>query len=483
MSRKQVALARMRAVGRCGSGANVLDSDALIESAACTGACPSSEGLAAPLTKQLSDAFDCWQRSIRLRCSMEQSRLLDDDTRHAHSSTKGQIVEEKKDDDAFPVGLPTSNPPPRLLVSDSIDTDALRQVLDVHIKLCQLDSTLAEELGREGSHAILSRLIRFDLETEVVKVMSSSFGDDIVQEEDLDTVMELQDLACEIGSLCGGSFPMKSSPFTVEELRARLPLCFSVSSVNDCEENTADTAVETAPQHILIHQVTARQSAQEDVGFVMWPSAVALSSWVVTNPKLVIGKRVLEIGAGCGLTGLAAAAVAADVNDRETQVILTDFNDTVLQNVDRNIHLNGLSEIASTSKLDFRFQTGSNYRGGWVDGAGSMQDAVDVVLAADVICKPEDAVAAANTMYDALVPGGIAIVISADAKHRFGVDAFNDECCRVGLNVQVSNVADLYNGGLVSSSRGLEGGLGIEQTSGYVEGMTLTMFQVRKPES
>ena len=112
-----------------------------------------------------------------------------------------------------------------------------------------------------------------------------------------------------------------------------------------------------------------------------------------------------------------------------------------------------------------------------------MQDAVDVVLAADVICKPEDAVAAANTMYDALVPGGIAIVISADAKHRFGVDAFNDECCRVGLNVQVSNVADLYNGGLLSSSRGLEGGLGIEQTSGYVEGMTLTMFQVRKPES
>jgi len=476
MSRKQVALARMRAVGRCacGSAANVLDSHALSESAACMGACPSSEeGLATPLAKQLSDAFDCWQRSIRLRCS----RLLDDDTRHAHGSPPGQIAEEKKEDDAFPVGLPvlTSNPPPRLLVSDLIETHALRKVLDIHIKLCQLDSTLAEELGREGSHAVLSRLIRFNLETEVAEVTSSSFGSDIVQEEDLDTVMELQDLACEIGSLCGGSFPMKSSPYTVEELRARLPLCFSVSSVNDREESTTDTAVERATQHILINQVTARQSAQEDVGFVMWPSAVALSSWVVTNPKVVIGKRVLEIGAGCGLTGLAAAAIAADVDHRETQVILTDFNDTVLQNIDRNIHLNGLTETASTLKLDFRFQTGSNYRGGWIDGSGSVQDAVDVVLAADVICKPEDAVAAANTIYDALVPGGIAIVISADAKHRFGVDGFNDECCRVGLDVQISNVADLYNGGLVSSR-------GLEQTSGYVEGMTLTMFQVRKPE-
>ena len=192
------------------------------------------------------------------------------------------------------------------------------------------------------------RLIQFDFESEVAGGQC-----DIVHEEDLDTVMELQDLACEIGSLCGGAFPIKLSPFTTEELRARLPLCFSVSSVDS--QNNNDVVVENTHQRInvLIHQVTARQGAQEDVGFVMWPSAVALSSWVATNPEAIIGKHILEIGAGCGLTGLAAAAIVAEAKDGNSRVILTDFNNTVLQNADRNIRLNSLDTVASTAKLDF----------------------------------------------------------------------------------------------------------------------------------
>ena len=30
----------------------------------------------------------------------------------------------------------------------------------------------------------------------------------------------------------------------------------------------------------------------------MWPSAVALSRWIMTNPQEVIGRDVLELGAG-----------------------------------------------------------------------------------------------------------------------------------------------------------------------------------------
>ena len=60
---------------------------------------------------------------------------------------------------------------------------------------------------------------------------------------------------------------------------------------------------------ILINQVTDRQSAQKDVGYVMWPSAVVLSRWLVSNPTELRGKTVLELGAGCGLTGLVAAKI------------------------------------------------------------------------------------------------------------------------------------------------------------------------------
>ena len=71
---------------------------------------------------------------------------------------------------------------------------------------------------------------------------------------------------------------------------------------------------------------------------------------------------------------------------------------------------------------------------------------------------------------------GSAIVISADAKHRFGVDIFYDECCRAGLDIKVSDVSTLYDGTLLSGSNG-----GIKHTSGYVENMDLTLFSISKP--
>ena len=55
--------------------------------------------------------------------------------------------------------------------------------------------------------------------------------------------------------------------------------------------------------------------------------------------------------------------------------------------------------------------------------------------------QSKDAVAVANTIQHLLVPGGKAIVVSADAKHRFGVDRFESECLRVGLQITISNIA------------------------------------------
>ena len=470
-SPREVALARMSALGvpvaassstfSLPASENNADSDADQKEELGIGLC-GSDGLAAPLTRLLSCAHDEWLRSTRIRCKQVEMEMAE-----------GVQNEEKKNDDADEHDHSTSCP---FIVHETQATDSLRRALQLHTKVCQLDSTLAEELGREGSHAVLAKLIRFDLHSEMDRAGIVSFD---IPEEDVDAVMELQDLACEIGSMSSGSFPIKVAPFTREELRSRLPLRFSCSSVSRSHEE-----LDCEQHHILIHQVTARrQGAQEDVGFVMWPSAVALASWVATNPSKVLGKKCLEIGAGCGLTGLATASIFAAAKERNeaSQIILTDFNDTVLQNADRNIRLNDLGGCASTSKLDFYVQTGTRVDGGWIDGVGNDQEPVDVVLAADVICKPEDAVAAANTIYDALCPGGQAYVISADAQHRFGVDRFRDECLRVGLAVETSNVSEMYDGALISSSQGEGGKQGIEQCSGYVEGMTLTFFHVTKP--
>jgi predicted nicotinamide N-methyase len=257
----------------------------------------------------------------------------------------------------------------------------------------------------------------------------------------------------------------------------------------------------------------------------MWPSAVVLSQWLVTNPSVVHGKRVLEIGAGCGLTGLVAARLqkqyakececdhinhhhsSSGDRDRDRdhplwqrqEVILSDFNTTVLQNLQRNVALNNVEEGCSVVGLDFYEQSGTAHHG-WKEMPNSgveeqhqhqqqqqqqqQREQVDVILAADMICQPADAVGAANTIHDALRPGGRAVVVCADSEHRFGVDIFESECRRVGgLEITVRDVGDLYDGKLYSSSSsgaGAGAGGGIEQTAGYVEGMSLIMFFIEK---
>jgi predicted nicotinamide N-methyase len=215
----------------------------------------------------------------------------------------------------------------------------------------------------------------------------------------------------------------------------------------------------------------------------MWPSAVALSRWLMTNPSAVCGKRVLEIGAGCGLTGLVAArlqkqwdADSSNVLDQQQQqrqgVIISDFNTTVLQNLQHNVVLNSVDDICNVVGLDFYQQSGT--ASSWKGMDGAARDQVDVVLAADMICQLSDAVGAANTVHDALLPGGTGIVVCADAAHRFGVDRFHAECQRVGLETSVQDLGELNKGKLLS--------MGFEQTAGYVEGMRLLLFLLKKPQ-
>ena len=51
--------------------------------------------------------------------------------------------------------------------------------------------------------------------------------------------------------------------------------------------------------------------------------------------KLLNGKEVLELGAGCGLCGLYAGKIGAK------RVCLTDFEDPLLQNLVKSSHLSG----------------------------------------------------------------------------------------------------------------------------------------------
>ena len=78
----------------------------------------------------------------------------------------------------------------------------------------------------------------------------------------------------------------------------------------------------------------ADRLAHVPYGFLLWESAVALAQLLATLPGGLAGKRVLELGAGLGLTGLVARSLGADVwqTDHEPHLLtLAAYNAAVNQ--------------------------------------------------------------------------------------------------------------------------------------------------------
>jgi len=324
--------------------------------------------------------------------------------------------------------------------------------LELFSKACKLDPIIAEELTRE---------LRCN-NRKLVRSLEEFNADQYVDDEDsiiAKSMYEMHDAALEVIYSCKGKTVQL---FSDEDLVMRLPLVFSISS---CVK-------EEHKYNVLINQVSVRQSAQDDVGFVMWPSAVVLSNWIASNPDYFAGYDVIEIGSGCGLSGLAAACMDAN---KVKSVLLTDFNDKVLENLLGNISINALEDRCNVDNLDFYAQEGNDTNPGWINGSGERCTQFQRLIAADIICKPEDAVAAANTCYDVLCPGGLGVIICGNSNHRYGVDIFEKECIRAGLNVEVKDSRDIFDGRLLCSKS-------LGMTSGFVDGMSLVFFFLSKPE-
>lgn len=72
----------------------------------------------------------------------------------------------------------------------------------------------------------------------------------------------------------------------------------------------------------------------DGVGAKVWAAALYLCNLLAENPKLVTGRDVLEVGAGCGICGILAAKLSA------SSVTLSDYADTVLYLLRDCMHMN-----------------------------------------------------------------------------------------------------------------------------------------------
>lgn len=72
----------------------------------------------------------------------------------------------------------------------------------------------------------------------------------------------------------------------------------------------------------------------------IWPSAIALSDFLKTEPDWITGKRVLEIGAGIGLPSFTMATHAAEM-------IISDHSADAVLLINKNIQYLGLSNVTA----------------------------------------------------------------------------------------------------------------------------------------
>lgn len=114
-------------------------------------------------------------------------------------------------------------------------------------------------------------------------------------------------------------------------------------------------------------QDTLLDSAEEleyfPYGFLLWEASIALARKLAANPALVVGKRVLELGAGVGLPGIVARSLGASVCQ-------TDHQTHALWLAQVNASDNGVSGI-TTFAADWQSWSHAN--------------AYDVVLGADIL--------------------------------------------------------------------------------------------------
>ncbi len=119
----------------------------------------------------------------------------------------------------------------------------------------------------------------------------------------------------------------------------------------------------------------------------LWGGGLALARHVLDNPEIVAGRRVLDLGAGCGVVGIAAARAGA------IQVVATDIAPGALAATQLNAAKNGMTITPMLGDL-----------------TGGAPPAVDVVLVGDLFYEA-DLAARVVAFLDRCLASEIAVLI------------------------------------------------------------------------
>jgi predicted nicotinamide N-methyase len=133
----------------------------------------------------------------------------------------------------------------------------------------------------------------------------------------------------------------------------------------------------------------------------LWPSAIALSRFILNNSNLIEGKSILELGCGLGLTTLTIASL------KNASFLATDYEQDALDMLKENFNLNNM--VAPDFKLlDWR--------------KPDINDRYDLIIASDILYEERFFSSLQQLMDNHLSPNGSIIIAEPNrpiAKHFF----------------------------------------------------------------
>ncbi|KAL3910499.1 MAG: hypothetical protein SGPRY_009034, partial [Prymnesium sp.] len=124
---------------------------------------------------------------------------------------------------------------------------------------------------------------------------------------------------------------------------------FFPSYVAILRQGMAAGSVTEATAELTLTTPSRRACMGAEIECKVWPAAILLARWLWCHAWLLEGRCVLELGAGVGTAGLAAALSGAP------RVILTDINSTALGLAKKNACINGaaVQQASRIAHLDW----------------------------------------------------------------------------------------------------------------------------------
>ncbi|TAJ90428.1 methyltransferase [Reyranella sp.] len=177
-----------------------------------------------------------------------------------------------------------------------------------------------------------------------------------------------------------------------------------------------------ASEYVPIWQATEAWLEEQNVDppywAFCWPGGQAVARYLLDNPALVAGKRVIDFAAGSGVSSMAAAKAGA------ATVIANDIDELSLIATRLNAEANGLA--VDTSSAD------------WLAGADGDPEA-DVVIAGDVCYEREMSVRALGWLRSHAARGRL-VLLGDPGRNYFSAQGL-EECARyeIPTSLQLEN--------------------------------------------